>query len=413
MRPISHRPVAAPPRRASAPIASAIGRTTTRNRVIFHPSPDASRQALLGAIAGARRSFYIETFIWHDDAAGNAVIDALAARVARARQAGEPFDAKVLIDWVGLHDGRQDAQVLDKLRAVGVEVRVFSPHWLDLKHRLIAPITHHKLYIADGARFLTGGRNVGDEYLEPTHPDAAGHPAPSWRDLLYSVEGAETGPVREAFLRDWVRAGGTRPAALAPVENAAGRVAMRAIRTDPYTGTHELLAAHLAAIAGAKREILAIYPYVSDTALVDALAAAKRRRPQLRVQVLIPGTQDGSMSGWLYGYLNRAAARKLVAAGVEVRQDGGGARPFSHLKALAIDGKLLSIGSANADARTFEANCELNTLIADRPTTRKFLQTVGGADWQSGTPLTPAQLNAEPWWNRLTERMLTALDHFF
>ncbi|HEY9723386.1 MAG TPA: phosphatidylserine/phosphatidylglycerophosphate/cardiolipin synthase family protein [Oscillatoriaceae cyanobacterium] len=412
MRPIASKlTVSAPKPRAIA--APKLGTPTTRNRVIFHGSPEASMQALRSAIAGAKRSFYVETFIWHDDAAGNAVIDALAARMAQARAAGEAFDAKVLIDWVGLHDGKQDAAVLAKLRAIGAEVRTFSPRWIDWTNRLIAPITHRKLYIADGARFITGGRNIGDEYLAPTHADQNGRQVPSWRDLLYTVEGTETGPVREGFLQDWVRAGGTRPAQLAPVEPSAGHVRMRAIATNPYTQMEGLLDAHLKAIADAKREILAIYPYFSDTALIDALIDAKRRRPSLKVNVLLPGTQDGSLSGRLYDFVNRGAARKLLAAGIEVRQDGTGTRPFSHLKALALDGRVLSIGSANADERTFEANCELNTLITDRATTQNFLAQIGRPDWDGATPMTLAQLDHEPWWSRVAVRMLTACDRFF
>src|SRR6185312_5682363 len=51
---------------------------TTRNAVSFHWTGAQSEQVLLDAIKGAKQSFSIETYEFHDDRTGHAVLKALA-----------------------------------------------------------------------------------------------------------------------------------------------------------------------------------------------------------------------------------------------------------------------------------------------------------------------------------------------
>lgn len=53
---------------------------TYHNQITLHPSADESRQALLDSIKNAKSSFYIETFIWHNDEAGREIAQALIDR---------------------------------------------------------------------------------------------------------------------------------------------------------------------------------------------------------------------------------------------------------------------------------------------------------------------------------------------
>ncbi len=86
---------------------------------------------------------------------------------------------------------------------------------------------------------------------------------------------------------------------------------------------------------------------------------------------------------------------------------------FSHFKAMAIDGRVLSIGSANGDARTLAHNHELNCLIDDPATAATFINEVLAPDWRAAKPITQADIDEIPFWKRWFMRALEALDFMF
>ncbi len=417
-------------------------KATTRNAITYHLSPDASREALLDAIRNAKHSFHIETFIWHNDESGNEIIRALAEKKAEAKREGRDFDAKVLIDSVGLREGTggaKDKLIVAKLEAIGVEVLKFNAKFVSLAP-VGVPITHRKLYIADGEKFITGGRNIGDEYLKPNFQAKDG-PEVSWHDFLYTVHGDEAGRVQREFYRNWEEAGGEVPAVMPKsVPHPTGTVTIQSIVTNPHEEIFGLREAHSKAISNAQREIVAIFPYFSDDQLVQELITAKRKNaerrealaskartpmerqavlravPELSIKVLLPGKQETGLEGGIYPQLNLETARQLLSAGIEVRLfdggqiDGKDVARFSHFKGMAIDGKLLSLGSANADARTYVANHELNTLIADERAVKDFFEQVVNPDWNSARPLTLAEIGKASFFQRILRKVLEAFD---
>lgn len=347
---------------------------------------------------------------------------------------------RVLIDWLGLRQGSgggNDTDVVRQMRDHGFEVREFSPGYYSKSAKALIPITHRKFYIADGDQFISGGRNIGNEYLKP-HYDVKSEPGffarlwarltggeakpsvtpeHSWHDLLYTVRGAETGRVLDEFYQNWERAGGKRPEQLPGVlRDGGGSARVESVVTDPHAKEYGLREAHFGAIRGAKRDIVAIYPYFSDDDLVNELIAAKQANPALKVRVMMPANKEASHEGTVYSLLNKETARQLLEAGVEVRmfeggeKDGKPVQRFSHMKGMVVDGELLSIGSANGDARTFNNNHELNTLISDAATVRDYMTRIVEPDWASATPITREELAAAPWSERVKRRVLEALD---
>ncbi len=422
-----------------------LGAATTRNAITYHVSPEDSREALLAAIRGAKESFHIETFIWHDDEAGNEIVEALAAKKREAARAGRDFDAKVLIDSIGLRggsNGAKDTQVIDKLEAQGIEVRIFNSRFISLD-AMGVPITHRKLFIADGEKFITGGRNIGNEYLRPSFEGKGGTEA-SWHDLLYTVHGEEAARVEREFYQNWSLAGGAVPDILPVAKpHATGAARVLSIVTNPHEEVFSIREAHSKAVASAQKEIVAIFPYFSDDRFIAELIAAKEKNaarraalaarartpqeraaflrevPELSIKVLLPGKKEEGSGGLLYPELNMETARQLLEAGIEVRLyegsevDGQRVERFSHFKGMAIDGKLLSLGSANADARTYGSNHELNTLIADEKAVKEFYARVVEPDWNSARPVTLEELGQVPWYQRAWRKVLESLDFLF
>lgn len=248
--------------------------------------------------------------------------------------------------------------------------------------------------------------------MRSTYELSGGERVLGWHDLLYTVAGEETGRLREAFFKNWERAGGKRPADPAPVvPDPVGQVAMETITTDPQARAYGLREAHERLMRHAEREIVAIYPYFSDDRLIESMIEAKRRNPALSVKVLLPGVRQKGKQGLMYEVLNEESAMQLLKAGAEVRLfDGAGSDRFSHFKGLAIDGEILSLGSANADARTYKNNHELNTLIEDVETARDFYRQVISPDWASARPVTRAELAQAGLTRRVARKVLEFFD---
>lgn len=416
-------PSVAPLRTLGAPAAQTpslgrdqldLGAATTHNSVKLLLSPEETNQALLDSIRNAKQSYLIETFIWHDDESGRLAAQALADRKRQATMRGEPFEAKVLIDSSGMRDqpkGGSFKNIQAILEAAGVEVKVFNPTYVSLE-AMGVPITHRKLYISDAQSFISGGRNIADEYLEPTFgPDHAA----SWHDLAYSVTGDEAARETRLFYDHWVQSGGKAPASLPAPVPSTGHARIQVAQTDPRKHLDGLRQAQDALIKSARSEIVAIYPYLTDDHMIDQLIAAKKANPALHVRVMMPSGSEGGLMN-VFPYLHDVTAQQLMEAGIEVRwyagdtENGQLVSRWSHLKGLMIDDKVLSIGSANADARSFTSNYELNTIIEDPATLQDFKQRVVEPDWAAGQIKSLDEIKHQPWYKKLFAKILEWFD---
>ena len=124
----------------------------------------------LELIAQAHSSLDLQYYIFHGDESGRLVTEALQ----RAAQRG--VRVRILVDDAESVAG--DEQLLALLGEPHVAIRVFNP-WRYRGHsRFIRGLEfafsksrldyrmHNKLFVADGAVVLMGGRNIGDQYFQ-------------------------------------------------------------------------------------------------------------------------------------------------------------------------------------------------------------------------------------------------------
>lgn len=401
----------------------ALSQPTFHNKVTLHVTPDESREAILRSIRESKQAYWLEIFIWHNDESGREIAQALVDRKKLADEQGEPFDMKVLIDWSGLRDATnptKDTEIVKFLRDNGVEVREFNKGSVDPTAYGATPITHRKLFIQDGTKYLSGGRNIGDEYLKPTFFNPGTGTEKAWHDLMFTVEGDETARIQREFLKNWVKAGGKVPASIPQAVPAKGGSSwVQSVVTDPHAKKTELRETQLKLIRYATSEIRIVYPYFSDDAMIRELILAKKRNPALKIKVMMPGKGERGIPGFLYGNLNMETARQLLEAGIEVRflsnfkVGNEQVESFSHFKAMVVDGKVLSIGSANGDARTLSQNHELNSIIYDKAAAKKFVDEQLEPDWKTAKPVTLSQIEALPFWKKWLFKVLEAVDFLF
>jgi cardiolipin synthase len=367
----------------SAAIDAAVGRVTRRQASydnsfqMFLDGPDAYGN-LHAMIGGAKRSIWVSSFEFHADAQGLALTTLLGAKARTG------VEVKLLVDRLGgnLEKGTQD--FLKMVRDAGGEAREYPTQWL---HGFVG-IDHRKLYIVDGQIAMTGGMNIGDMYYTDFH------------DTLGTVRGTAVRDMATEFFRDWKRAGGTVPATL-PDPVKAGETPIRVLTTSAPEGRTEIFDGLSAAIGSARDHINLAVPYFSDDDLIEVLQDAAARGVKVRVKLPEPGPSDGV--GAIFNHLHPASARKLMAAGAEVRYyEGLGL----HLKVTEIDDAWVSYGSANGDTMSFIRNQELNLAIADPIVAQDVRKRLFEADLAHSRLITEADLKARP----LERAMTSALD---
>lgn len=204
-------------------------RAGNRVDVLYDGVPSFAERARL--IAAATTSIHLQTFIFTDDATGQALADQLIAK-AKAGVA-----VRVIID--GLGSNRSDDAFFDRMRAAGVDVRARETglDLTELNHRW-----HEKHLIVDGRVAIAGGMNVADEYALGGSGrlvmGRGGTGSEPWRDVDVRIEGAAVHDAQRAFLRNWRALGGTVPStavtSLFPAPAPTGRnIRARVVQQHP------------------------------------------------------------------------------------------------------------------------------------------------------------------------------------
>jgi cardiolipin synthase C len=129
----------------------------------------------LELIGAAHRSLDLQYYIFRGDESGRLITEALG------EAAGRGVRVRILVDDAGTVAG--DEQLFALAGRPNVEIRVFNP-WRYRGHNDFMRGTeylfshsrldyrmHNKLFVADGAIALLGGRNIGDQYFQ-VDPDS-------------------------------------------------------------------------------------------------------------------------------------------------------------------------------------------------------------------------------------------------
>ncbi|WP_455423755.1 phospholipase D-like domain-containing protein [Chloracidobacterium thermophilum] len=151
---------------------------------------------MLDAIAQARHSIALATYIFDRDGIGDQFVQALLA----AQQRG--VSIRILIDDVYVRLVRGSA--FRFLKAAGLNVVSFNPPVLPARLHAANLRNHRKLLIVDGQIGFTGGMNIHRPYWRPENP------ATAFRDLHFHVRGPVVRHMVETFTDDWYFTTGER-----------------------------------------------------------------------------------------------------------------------------------------------------------------------------------------------------------
>ncbi len=346
--------------------------------------------AMLAAIAGARRSVHLETYILRDDAVGRAFADALVER-ARAGVA-----TRLLFDSVGCLG--LPSSFLDRLAKAGVECVEFHPVAPWRPRHGLNKRDHKKILVVDDGVGFVGGLNLGLEYEE------AAKGGGGWLDWHARVEGPAVLELAESFDRTWRRAGGAPPARpVAPGPHLGACVQGAAVIVNE--GLRQRFGMHrgyLHAIRAAKHEVAIMNAYfIPQRSLRAELAKAVRRG--VRVRVVIPGETDVQPVAHASQHLHDG----LLVRGVELGLWPG----MMHAKFAVIDSVWSTIGSYNLDRRSIEHNLEAGLVVLDRGLGARLHEHFE-ADWRRCARVTRSELARRPWWAKGRDAFWHALRYW-
>ena len=284
--------------------------------------------------------------------------------------------------------------VLAHLRDEGVEVKVFHP--FTLRHpSWIVRRMHEKLIVADGERYITGGRNLAESYFGlakknyvdrdlyvegESAADAAAHFQTLWTsthvaalrvrvtdrekrraaallDRVMSELRCGEGIVRIDTGRDWA-------------EDAVAASNVRFLH-DPV-GEGVRVGSRISDLfANAKSSIVIESPYLVPS---RALRALLERKSAEGVRVRIVTNSFRSTDGLLpyAGYLKYG--RRLARSGIDIHEFKG--PDMLHAKSAVIDGRIVLIGSYNIDPRSQYLDIEAMCVAEDEKLARQLLEAI-------------------------------------
>jgi cardiolipin synthase len=306
---------------------------------------DEAYPEMLAAIAEARVSVALSTYIFRTDELGAQFIEALAAAHRRGVR------TRVLIDGFG--GGFLRSSAYHALRARGVPVARFLHSTLPWKMPVLDLRLHKKSLVLDGETAFVGGLNIGAENVLRRHPRAP------VRDTHFRVEGPVVRSIEADFDDDWAFTTGEAEAAVDPRPEPASAEAgpARAIFSGPDQQVDQLVLVLLSAINLARRSIRIATPYfVPDEQILTALQLAALRG--VAVHVVLPAVNNHRVVDWAA----QAHIRPLLQTGCRLWRDSP---PFDHTKLMTVDGRWSLIGSANWDVRSLRLNFELTVELYD------------------------------------------------
>ena len=362
-----------------AVLGRGIGRMTARSLVAdttvqAYQNGDEAYPRMLQAIAEAKVSVGLSSYIFRDDSWGGRFVEALADAHARG------VAVRVLIDGIG--GGWLRSPVYRRLVKKNVLAARFMHSLLPWRMPFLNLRSHKKILVVDGVIGFTGGMNIADDNVLSTRPKNA------VQDVHFRIEGPVVAQLVDAFAQDWLFAtdedleGETWWPKILPDINASPSPLARVIDSGPDEDLEKLEFAVLEAVACARSSIAVMTPYfLPDERLITALSLAAMRG--VTVDLMMPETSDHVLVDWA----TRANIGPLLTDGAHIWLS---ASPFHHTKMMVVDGEWCLVGSCNWDIRSFRLNFELCVEIYDRALATILLALMEHA---RGPELTKAMLD--------------------
>lgn len=302
----------------------------------YYPDGESFFEALLEALRSAEHFIFMEYFIVEAGYMWDRVHEVLRDRAAAG------VEIHFMYDDFGC-SGVAPRRFAQTLRDEGIHVVCFH-RFTPLVSAVHNNRDHRKITVVDGRVGFCGGINIGDNYINRTHP--FGH----WKDSAVRLTGDGVTNLSLMFLELYCMEGrlefdfGKYLSPHRPGNTFEGLVQPFCDGPCPFNSDAVAENAYLNLINQAQSYIYITTPYlIIDFPLRNALESAAKRGVDVRI--VTPHIPDKKM----VFYVTRGGYSSLIRAGVRIFEYTPG---FIHAKNVLCDGVVGVVGSINFDYRS-------------------------------------------------------------
>ncbi|MBD8687580.1 MULTISPECIES: cardiolipin synthase [unclassified Rhizobium] len=362
---------------------------TTGNTIEPLLSGDETYAAMLDALANARRSIILETYIFDQDRTGERLVEALADAQHRG------VEVRILVDAVGAR--YSVPSIMRGLTKAGLKAAVFNGNVIiGLRLPYANLRTHRKILVVDGRVAFTGGMNIREGFTAEFAGDRHS------RDTHFKVTGPLVADLFTVAAEDWLfttreRLDGPVWDVTLPEGKPGSPVLARVVASGPDNSietSHKML---MGAFSIARSSIRIMSPYfLPDRELISALTTAARRGVQ--VDIIVPANNNLT----LVDHAMTAQFDQILKSNCRIWRATG---PFNHSKLLVIDDRWSYVGSSNLDPRSLRLNFEVDIEVIDEGFAGAVSERINEA-LENARQVKLEELRARPFLLRLFEKIL-------
>ncbi len=305
---------------------------------------------LLAELENAKKFIFIEFFILAEGKMWNQIYSILK------RKAAEGVEIRIIYDDFG-SIMRQSRNFAKRLRKSGIKVLAFNPvrPSVDIFQN---NRNHRKIVIIDGVVSFTGGLNIGDEYINETHPHGY------WMDCGVLLKGPATRNFTVMFCEMWNTIDIKHPIYpshyIPKTFDSYGDGFVQPYCSSPVDPRNPAEGLYMQILYTAKKYVYIASPYlILDNSMTQILKATAQSG--IDVRIITPKKEDK----WYVHPVTQSNYEELLEAGVRIYEFTPG---FIHSKLFVSDDKVATVGTVNMDYRSFYMHFECGTWIASSKT---------------------------------------------
>lgn len=305
-------------------------------------------ERLLQELENAQKYIYIEFFIIAEGLMWQSIYEILK------KKAQSGVEVKIIFDDFGSIK-RQHKNFLADVRSHGIEISVFNPIY-PLFNTFMNNRNHRKIVVIDGVIAMTGGINIGDEYINKLV--RFGH----WMDSAVVIKGNAVKSFLCMFCNMWEFITGKSI-------DIKSHISETDIVDDgfalpycdgPLNDRNPAEGIYMQILNSAQKYVYIMTPYlVIDDMMTSTLSMASKAG--IEVCIITPHIPDK----WYVHNVTQYNYLELLQAGVKIYEYTPG---FLHSKVFLSDDCIANIGSVNMDYRSFVFHFECGVWISDKQT---------------------------------------------
>ena len=310
------------------------------------------------------------------------------------RKVRSGVEVKIIFDDFGSIK-RQHKGFISMLKNEGIQVAVFNP---------ISPVmntfmnnrNHRKIVIVDGKFAMTGGINIGDEYIN--RMERFGY----WMDCGIFIRGEAVKSFVAMFCTMWEFTTGKEinmPEYITETY-AEGKGFVIPYSDGPLNDNNPAEGIYMQILNTAQKYVYIVTPYlVIDNTMKNVLIMAAKS--DIDVRIITPHIPDK----WYVHSITQYNYLELLNSGVRIYEYTPG---FIHSKIFVSDDKVATVGSINMDYRSFVFHFECGAWICEDDTVTDIKVDIQRILEQS------QEIKLEEWKKRpVYKRFVQALLHIF